>query len=142
AADPQAKVYFDAGHSHWNGVAEQASRLRKAGVLADSDGVYTNVSNFQATSKEVAYAKRLLTALGGSSRLHAVIDTSRNGNGPPAGAQWCDPAGRTIGQVPTTATGDPAIDAFLWVKPPGETDGCAGPAGTFSPGYAAALAGR
>jgi endoglucanase len=43
---------------------------------------------------------------------------------------------RAVGTVPTTATGDSAIDAFLRLKPPGETDGCAGPAGTFSPGVA------
>jgi endoglucanase len=32
------------------------------------------------------------------------------------------------------------VDAFLWVKPPGEADGCADPAGTFDPNLAAALA--
>jgi endoglucanase len=31
------------------------------------------------------------------------------------------------------------VDAFLWVKPPGEADGCADPAGTFDPALAYAL---
>jgi endoglucanase len=141
AADSRAKVYFDAGHSHWNSAADQAAKLRAAGVLTSGDGIYTNVSNFQLTSAEIPYAKQVLAALGGSSRLHAVIDTGRNGNGAPADGSWCDPAGRAVGTAPTTATGDAAIDAFLWVKPPGEVDGCAGPAGSFSPDYAAALAG-
>jgi endoglucanase len=141
AADPRAKVYFDAGHSHWNSAADQAAKLRAAGVLTGGDGIFTNVSNFRLTSAEIPYAKQVLAALGGSSRLHAVIDTGRNGNGAPADGSWCDPAGRAVGTAPTTATGDAAIDAFLWVKPPGEVDGCAGPAGSFSPAYAAALAG-
>ncbi|WP_405736562.1 glycoside hydrolase family 6 protein [Streptomyces sp. NBC_01537] len=141
AADSRAKVYFDAGHSHWNSAADQAAKLRSAGVLTSGDGIYTNVSNFQLTSAEIPYAKQVLAALGGSSRLHAVIDTGRNGNGAPADGSWCDPAGRAVGTAPTTATGDAAIDAFLWVKPPGEVDGCAGPTGSFSPDYAAALAG-
>jgi endoglucanase len=73
---------------------------------------------------------------------HYVIDTSRNGQGPwtpPAGVypdpqDWCNPPGRGLGPRPTTATGDPLIDAYLWVKTPGESDGeCTrglGPAGT------------
>jgi endoglucanase len=138
AADPRSRVYFDAGHSNWNSAAEQTARLRKAGVLTSSDGIFTNVSNFQRTSAEITYAKAILGALGHG--LHAVIDTGRNGNGAPAGGEWCDPSGRAIGTAPTTATGDSAIDAFLWVKPPGETDGCAAPAGTFSPDYAVGLA--
>ena len=63
---------------------------------------------------------------------HFVVDTSRNGQGPwspPAGVYpgdpqvWCNPPGRGLGVRPTTATGDPLADAFLWVKVPGESDG-------------------
>ena len=140
AAAPNAKVYFDGGHSAWNSAAEQASRLRSAGVLSNADGFSTNVSNFNTTSSEVGYDKAILAALGNPSHLHAVVDTSRNGNGPAAGGAWCDPSGRALGDYPTADTGDPAIDAFLWIKPPGEADGCAGSAGTFLPDVAYALA--
>lgn len=62
---------------------------------------------------------------------HFVIDTSRNGQGPwtaPAGAypspeEWCNPPERGLGLAPTTTTGNPLIDAFLWIKVPGESDG-------------------
>jgi endoglucanase len=63
---------------------------------------------------------------------HFVIDTSRNGQGPwtpPAGngwpdpQVWCNPPDRGLGVRPTTATGDPLADAFLWVKTPGQSDG-------------------
>ena len=74
---------------------------------------------------------------------HFVIDTSRNGQGPwtppayPDPQDWCNPPGRGLGLRPTTATGDPLIDAYLWVKTPGESDGeCTrglGPPGTVDP---------
>ncbi|MFF6959386.1 glycoside hydrolase family 6 protein [Streptomyces sp. NPDC008317] len=140
AAAPNAKVYLDGGHSAWNSASEQANRLRSAGILTNADGLFTNVSNFNTTANEVNFAKNVLAALGNPANLHAVVDTSRNGNGPAGGGAWCDPSGRAIGAYPTTNTGDAAIDAFLWVKPPGEADGCAGAAGTFLPDVAYALA--
>ncbi|AOR37491.1 endoglucanase [Streptomyces fodineus] len=139
SAYPRARVYFDAGHSGWNPPGEQAALLRQAGA-AGSDGVFSNVSNFRTTADEIAYDRRVLDALGGPSSLGAVIDTSRNGNGAPPDGQWCDPAGRRIGRAPTLDTGEARIDAYLWVKPPGESDGCRGAAGTFTPSYAYDLA--
>jgi len=142
AANPRARVYYDAGHSGWNAVAKQAARLRQAGAAsaASSDGVFSNVSNFHRTGDEVAYDRRVLDALGGPVSLGAVIDTSRNGNGAPADGEWCDPDGRKLGRAPTTSTGEARIDAYLWVKLPGESDGCKGAPGTFTPSYAYDLA--
>jgi endoglucanase len=62
---------------------------------------------------------------------HFVIDTSRNGQGPwtpPAGVYpdpqvWCNPPDRGIGERPSTNTGNDLIDAKLWAKVPGESDG-------------------
>jgi endoglucanase len=82
---------------------------------------------------------RLAGALGGK---HFIIDTSRNGNGPLSGA-WCNPPGRALGTPPTTGTGEPIVDAFLWIKRPGESDGtCEGgpAAGRWWPEYALELA--
>jgi endoglucanase len=137
---PAAKVYMDAGHSNWNSPADQASRLAAAKVASAADGIFSNSSNFMFTSDELPYDKAILAALGNPSNLHIVIDTSRNGNGPAPGDPWCDPSGRALGQVPTAASGDTAVDAYLWVKPPGESDGCVDPAGTFDPNLAYALA--
>jgi endoglucanase len=60
-----------------------------------------------------------------------VVDTSRNGVGPwtpPAGTYsdpqaWCNPPDRGLGLRPTVETGVPLLDAYLWVKVPGESDG-------------------
>jgi endoglucanase len=62
---------------------------------------------------------------------HFVIDTSRNGQGPwvpPAGLypdpqDWCNPPDRGLGVRPTADTGVSLLDAYLWVKIPGESDG-------------------
>jgi endoglucanase len=137
-ASARAKVYLDAGHSNWLSPAEMASRLRPAGIADGADGISTNVSNYRATRDEVAYAKKVLSAVG-VARLRAVVDTSRNGNGP-RGDEWCDPKGRAIGTPSTTRTGEEKIAAFLWVKLPGESDGCIAGAGQFVPGRAYELA--
>ncbi|TQE39662.1 endoglucanase [Streptomyces ipomoeae] len=142
AANPKARVYYDAGHSEWNTPDKQATLLRLAGAASadSSDGVFSNVSNFNSTEAEVAYTREVLDAVGGPETLGAVIDTSRNGNGAPVDGAWCDPDGRGLGRSPTLTTGEPRIDAYLWVKLPGESDGCRGRAGAFSPGYAYELA--
>lgn len=66
-----------------------------------------------------------------ASQKHAVIDTSRNGRGswePPVGKYpdaevWCNPPDRGLGRRPTLVSGNPYVDAFLWIKIPGESDG-------------------
>ncbi|WP_164386556.1 glycoside hydrolase family 6 protein [Streptomyces sp. OM5714] len=141
-AGPRTRVYYDAGHSGWHAPAKQAGWLEQAGAASadSSDGVFSNVSNFHATADEIAYDRAVLDALGGPATLGAVIDTSRNGNGAPPDGEWCDPAGRRIGRAPTLSTGMGRIDAYLWVKLPGESDGCKGEPGTFTPSYAYDLA--
>jgi endoglucanase len=117
--NPNTVVYIDAGHARWIKVPQMAERLKKAGV-ADAHGFALNVSNYVTTEENAEYGKKLSEAVGGA---HFVIDTSRNGAGPAPGDAWCNPFGRKIGQAPTTETGDPLVDAFLWLKRPGESDG-------------------
>lgn len=137
-ASSQARVYFDIGHSNWLSPGDAANRLIGAQVTTSADGISTNVSNYNWTQDEINFATAVLNAIG-APHLRAVIDTSRNGNGP-AGSEWCDPRGRAIGTPSTTQTNHPLIDAFLWVKLPGEADGCAAPAGQFVPDIAYELA--
>ncbi|MEU1308212.1 glycoside hydrolase family 6 protein [Streptomyces cinnamoneus] len=141
-------VYIDAGNAGW--ISDQqllADALKKAGI-ADADGFALNVSNFHTTPVTRTYGLQLSDRLGGA---HFIIDTSRNGKGPlpPAlpseggNEAWCNPPGRALGTPPTTATGDPRIDAFVWIKRPGESDGsCRGApqAGRWWNEYALGLA--
>ena len=137
AASSEAHVYIDIGHSNWLAPAVAAQRLQDAGV-EHADGFALNTSNYRTTEESTDYAPQIQGIIG--SDKGAVIDTSRNGNGP-LGGEWCDPPGRQVGQNPTANTGDPQIDAYLWIKLPGELDGCDGPAGSFSPDKAYELAG-
>src|SRR5262245_6197927 len=138
-ANPNAKVYLDGGHSAWNGAGDQANRLRAAGVQF-ADGFFTNVSNFNSTANEINYGRNILSSLSsaGVSGKHQIIDTSRNGG---AAGDWCadDNTDRRLGTYPTLNTGDANVDGYLWVKPPGEADGCAFAAGSFQPALAFSL---
>lgn len=57
-----------------------------------------------------------------------LIDTARNGND---GARvidckaWCNLRGAALGNPPTAHTALPGVvDAYFWIKTPGESDGC------------------
>ena len=123
-AQMNTAVYIDAGNAGWIDPPEMAKRLKDAGV-DDADGFALNVSNYKTTEATIKYGKEISKRLGGK---HFVIDTSRNGKGPPdvkgdVEAAWCNPPGRGLGTPPTTNTADPAVDAYLWLKKPGESDG-------------------
>jgi endoglucanase len=80
---------------------------------------------------------------GAVATTHYVIDTSRNGQGPNtmqaysaapydqpadvittlASGNWCNPPGAGLGVRPTANTRIPLLDAYLWVKTPGQSDG-------------------
>ncbi|MFJ7967165.1 glycoside hydrolase family 6 protein [Streptomyces sp. NPDC096324] len=99
---------------------------------------------------ESSYAQGLRTALvaqGFDSGIGMLVDTSRNGWGGSArptgpgpttsvdayvdggridrrihAGNWCNQSGAGIGERPATAP-DTGIDAYVWAKPPGESDG-------------------
>ncbi|MFE2265212.1 glycoside hydrolase family 6 protein [Streptomyces griseosporeus] len=137
------KVYLDAGNAGWGHPDQIFEPLKWAGIDG-ADGFSVNVSNFYSTKDSIAYGKQLSAKVGNK---HFVIDTSRNGNGPytdgDPNERWCNPPGRALGETPTTKTADPLVDAYLWVKRPGESDGeCKGgpKAGQWWPDYALKLA--
>jgi endoglucanase len=134
-------LYLDGGHDAWKPVDEMAARLVAAGA-ADAQGFALNVSNFRAHAGLVAYGQAVAAAAGGK---HFVVDSSRNGLGPAPDGAWCNPPGRALGAAPRVVHETFRLDATLWVKRPGESDGtCDGgpPAGLFWPDYALGLASR
>ncbi|MCL8012786.1 glycoside hydrolase family 6 protein [Streptomyces sp. AS02] len=137
------KVYLDAGNAGWGHPDQIFDPLKRAGI-DQADGFSVNVSNFYTTEDSIAYGKELSAKVGDKP---FVIDTSRNGNGPYTGGnpdeRWCNPPGRALGETPTTKTTDPLVDAYVWVKRPGESDGeCKGgpKAGEWWADYALNLA--
>lgn len=121
---PSTRVYLDAGNPRWvRDAGGMVEPLKRAGV-EEADGFSLNVSNYQTTRENVEYGDTLSSMLDGKS---FIVDTSRNGNGPVEGMEdeeaWCNPPGRALGEPPTTDTGEKNVDAFVWVKRPGESDG-------------------
>jgi endoglucanase len=104
----------------WTGVA-----LSPYGEWSDD----TDVPELNTSGINLRYANML----GGTEpTTHFIVDTSRNGEGPwlppadhPAGdpQDWCNPPDRGLGYRPAADTGQPLVDAYLWVKIPGESDG-------------------
>ncbi|MBB5163114.1 endoglucanase [Mycobacterium sp. AZCC_0083] len=139
--NPATAVYIDAGHSRWVSADKMAAMLNQVGV-GKARGFSLNTANFFSTGEEVGYGDAISGMTNGA---HYVIDTSRNGAGPADGEMyWCNPSGRALGAAPTTATGNGNVDAFLWVKRPGESDGSCGQgdpgAGRFVNSFAIDLA--
>jgi endoglucanase len=136
--DANASVYVDAGNPTWQSPSYEASGLAEV-IAGTRAGFSVNVSNFDSTASDISYGTAVSQDLGGGH--HFVIDTSRNGASVAAG-DWCNPSGAALGTPPTTNTGNPLVDAYLWIKTPGESDGTCngGPsAGQFWLSYALAL---
>ncbi len=134
--NPNAYVYLDAGHSRWISAREMADRLQKGGV-EHAQGFSLNISNFLMTDENIRYGRTISKQF--FTKKTFVIDTSRNGAGPAENNEWCNPAGRKLGATPTTTPDIAYVDALLWIKPAGESDGaCNGApnAGEFWPQYA------
>ncbi len=134
-----ASVYIDAGDSNWIAADVMAAQLKRAGVLRAA-GFALNVSHTETTANELLYAAKLRTILGTKTRF--IIDTSRNGRGPTVPNEWCNPMGRGCGTSPTLTVSPAGLDGYLYIKPPGESDGLCngGPeAGKWWPEYALGL---
>jgi endoglucanase len=136
-AQPNVRVYLDAGNPNWIPAATMGPILQNANI-ARADGFSINVSNFVDTPTCIRYGDALSALVGGK---HYVIDTSRNGKGAAPGGAWCNPSGRGLGWQPTANTADPLCDAYLWIKAPGYSDGSCngGPSWGWWPAYALGL---
>ncbi len=139
-----ADDYASCPNQYWNGGPEGTAI---ADLLGAWNGVGLSAGVWSDTATDPALNTSGINAryAGITGTAHFVVDTSRNGQGPwtaPAGEypdaqEWCNPPGRGLGARPTTDTGNALVDAYLWVKIPGESDGqCArglGPTGTVDP---------
>ncbi|TMW55468.1 hypothetical protein Poli38472_010350 [Pythium oligandrum] len=124
AKNPNADIYLDVGF--WrladpvkaDAIAKIVRNITSAGRVK---GITLNTSNYQGTNAMVQMCNNFQTAYG-SKDLGCIIDTSRNYNAY-NGSEWCNVRSGGIGHPPTSKTGIDNIDYFVWVKPPGESDG-------------------
>jgi endoglucanase len=144
---PHTVVYIEGGYSDSHDPTYTAKALNKAGVRSVR-GFFTNDTHLNWTIDEVRWADKVSKMTGGA---HFIVNTSDNGNGPKKNPHpvkqgiedLCNPPNRAIGPLPTTHTGFPLADAWLWEHVPGESSGrCNGgpPSGTFWPARAVQLA--
>ena len=145
---PNVFIYLDAAHAGWLGWPKNLPRavtlfkevLATAGGADRIRGFAVNVSNYDPprepkaqksgpddpSQDEIGYVEDLAAGLAkvGVTGKGFIIDTSRNGKGGirSTPGNWCNVKGAGLGERPKVAPA-PNIDAFLWVKTPGESDG-------------------
>jgi cellulose 1,4-beta-cellobiosidase len=149
---PNVSVYLDAAHAGWLGWDDNRAKIGRIfkSVLNDAGGPgmirgfainianYTHLSNrdgavLEPTNpcpNELTYVKILRKTLEmyGFKDHGFIIDTSRNGKGNirTKWGSWCNIKGAGLGERPR-AEPEPGLDAYFWIKPPGESDGVADP---------------
>ncbi|KAI0748569.1 cellobiohydrolaseII [Daedaleopsis nitida] len=141
-------MYMDAGHAGWLGwpaniqpAATLFSQMFKAGGSSPFiRGLATNVANYNAlraaspdpiTQGNANYDEQHYIDAFGPMLANAgfpaqfVVDQGRAGqqNLRQQWGDWCNIKGAGFGTRPTTNTGSSLIDAIVWVKPGGESDG-------------------
>jgi len=149
---PNVSVYLDAAHSGWLGWDDNRAKiarvfktvLNEAGGPQMIRGFALNTANYTSLNNrdgaileptnpcpnELSYAKTLKRTLElyGFKNHGFIIDTSRNGKGQirKKWGSWCNVHGAGLGERPR-AEPEPGVDAYFWVKPPGESDGVSDP---------------
>lgn len=152
-AQQHVSIYLDAAHAGWIGWDDNRSRMARifkrvldmAGGAEKIRGFATNVANYNTLSgrdgkkmepsnpcpDELSYVRRLSDTLKrvGIKRKGFIIDTARNGKGGlrRKWGSWCNVRGAGLGERPRAITDDAPLDAYFWVKPPGESDGVSDP---------------
>ena len=149
---PNVVMYLDAGHGGWlgwndnlkPGAQELAKAYKAGGSPSQFRGIATNVAGWNswdmspgefASASDAQWNKaqneKLYTELFGAALKsagmpnNAIVDTGRNGvqGLRQEWGHWCNVNGAGFGVRPTANTGSNLVDAFVWVKPGGESDG-------------------
>ena len=122
--------YGSCGDQYWSG----GPANNWAGVALDPMKTWSDTAT-DPTANTAGVTSRYASQLGAVTPTeHFVLDTSRNGKGPWAPAAnagypdpqtWCNPPGRGLGETPKAQpdAAFPQLDAYLWVKTPGQSDG-------------------
>lgn len=124
SGNPNAEIYLDIGYwmlqwpDNLSRVALVFKELATAGTIK---GVTINTSNYRSNAELSTLCSNFQEAVG-STAYHCIVDTSRNYN-EPSSTEWCNVRSAGIGHPPTSETGYSNLDYFMWIKPPGESDG-------------------
>ncbi|CAH0479868.1 unnamed protein product [Peronospora belbahrii] len=131
SANTNAQLYVDTGYwtlANADSASKVATFMKDIGGSGRVKGVTINTSNYRSTDECATYCTNFQTAMG-STDMTCIIDTSRNYKGAPT-SDWCNVATAGIGKPPSSETGVSNLDYFMWIKPPGESDGECATGGT------------
>ncbi|RLN50464.1 hypothetical protein BBJ29_010031, partial [Phytophthora kernoviae] len=124
SANPNAELYLDVGYwmlAYGSSAANVATAMKDISSSGRVKGVTINTSNYRSNDEVADYCTTFQNAMG-STDMKCIVDTSRNFNGSPT-KDWCNIATAGVGKKPTSDTGYPNLDYFMWIKVPGESDG-------------------
>lgn len=125
SANPNAEIYLDVGYwtlQYGSSTSIVAGLVRDIAAAGRVKGISLNTSNYRSNSELATLCSNFQGAIGNGD-MHCIFDTSRNYNGSPSSNEWCNTKSAGIGKVPTSNTGLSNVDYFIWIKPPGESDG-------------------
>lgn len=128
STNPNAEIYVDVGYwtlSTNESAAQVAKVVKELSRNGTVKGITLNTSNYRPTPELVELCSNFQAAIN-STDMHCIIDTSRNYQSEYSNAtssEWCNSRYGGIGIPPTDDTGYDNIDYFLYIKPPGESDG-------------------
>jgi endoglucanase len=113
-----------AQYRSWIREAQLGIGSRPAAVVLEPDalGLLDKCLSEADQADRLALLKDAVRVLRSGAKTAVYLDGG-NANGATADHQWCNPDGRALGDPPTTRTADSRVDAYLWVKRPGESDG-------------------
>jgi endoglucanase len=122
---PRATIYLEAGASDWEPARRTAKQLRYIGI-SKVRGFMLNATHHDWTRANIRHGLAISRRVGGK---HFIVNTSFNGRGPihvrgrRTRNMWCNPPNRGLGISPTTRTGHPLVDAYMWINRPGYSAG-------------------
>jgi cellulose 1,4-beta-cellobiosidase len=105
----------------WNFYVDELSFAQAFRTELISQGFSSSIGMLIDTSRNGWGGSARPTAASTSTDLNTFVDQSRIDRRIHAG-NWCNQSGAGLGERPTAAPAS-GIDAYVWVKPPGESDG-------------------
>lgn len=124
STNPNAEIYLDVGYwtlASADSLARVVAVIKELAEAGTIKGITINTSNYRSNEELSTLCTGFQAAMG-QSTYKCIVDTSRNYN-EPTSTEWCNVKSAGIGHPPTSETGYSNLDYFMWVKPPGESDG-------------------
>lgn len=109
----------------WNYYTDELSFAQALRTLLVSQGFNSNIGMLIDTARNGWGGSARPTSAGPLTSVDAYVNGGRVDRRIHAG-NWCNQTGAGIGERPTAAP-EAGIDAYVWAKPPGESDGNSAP---------------